>query len=165
MLIDLGITLTEDDFERGPHPLYIFDMRDAATTWVEWCWFFFFADRNGIYQARQWIDCSYRPLAATAARQAADEVRHAALGVKGLTQLCATAEGKAAAQETLHQWYPAGLDMFGRSDTARQYRYIELGLKRSPNDQLRDEFRQECDVALRKLGLQPPDPAANRRYC
>ena len=163
MLADLGVAVDEQ-FMSQPKPIYIFDMRDTAPTWVEWAYFSFFADRQGAYMAWEWIDSSYGPFARVAERAWREEEGHAQMGVEILKDVCATPAGRALAQEKLASWYPAGLDMFGRADSPRQYDYIRWGLRRRTNEEMREAFRQEIDPVLRAVGLRPPDPLANRRY-
>jgi ring-1,2-phenylacetyl-CoA epoxidase subunit PaaA len=163
MLDDLGVKV-DAAFMATPKPIYIFDMRDTAATWVEWAYFSFFADRQGAYMAWEWIDSSYSPFARIAERGLREEEGHAQMGVEMLKGVCATEEGRKLAQEKLTSWYPAGLDMYGRSDSQRQYDYIRWGLRRRTNADMREAFRQEVDAALRLVGLEPPDPRANRRF-
>lgn len=163
MLADLGVAV-DAPFMAQPKPIYIFDLRDGAETWSEWAFFSFFADRQGAYMAWEWLDSSYGPFARMAERSLREEEGHAQMGVEMLKTACATPAGRAEAQEKLRKWYPAGLDMFGRSDSARQDEFIRLGLRRRTNQEMRAAFQAEVDPILRKLGLEPPDPAANRRF-
>jgi 1,2-phenylacetyl-CoA epoxidase catalytic subunit len=163
MLKDLGVEV-DQSFMSTPKPIYIFDMRDTAPTWVEWAYFSFFADRQGAYMAWEWIDSSYAPFARVAERAWREEEGHAQMGVEILRDVCATPAGRAQAQEKLLAWYPAGLDMFGRSDSQAQYDQIRWGLRRRTNEEMRDAFRAEVDAVLHAVGLEPPDPRANRRY-
>ncbi len=163
MLAELGVKVDEE-FMARPKPIYIFDMRDTAETWVEWAYFSFFADRQGAYMAWDWIDSSYAPFARIAERTWREEEGHAQMGYEMLKGVCATPAGKALAQEKLPRWYAAGLDMFGRSDSQRQYSYIRWGLRRRTNEEMRQAFRQEVDAVLGAVGLTPPDPLENRRF-
>lgn len=163
MLDELGVKVDEQ-FMSTPKPIYIFDLRDEARTWVEWAYFSFFADRQGANMAWEWIGSSYGPFARVAERAWREEEGHAQMGYEMLKGVCATPEGRALAQEKLALWYPAGLDMFGRSDSTRQYAYLRWGLRRRTNDEMRRAFQTEVDAVLRRLGLEPPDPLANRRF-
>ena len=163
MLNDLGIAVDER-FMSTPKPIYIFDMRDTGETWSEWAFFSFFADRQGAYMAWEWIGSSYGPFARIAERAWREEEGHAQMGFEMLKDVCSTPAGRAEAQDKLAKWYPAGLDMFGRSDSTRQYEYIRWGLRRRTNEEMRQAFREEVDTVLRRVGLEPPDPLANRRY-
>ena len=163
MLADLGVKV-DGEFMSRPKPIYIFDMRDTAETWVEWAYFSFFADRQGAYMAWDWIDSSYSPFGRIAERTWREEEGHAQMGYEMLKGVCATPEGRAFAQEKLPRWYAAGLDMFGRSNSTRQYNYIRWGLRKRTNEEMRQGFRKEIDAVLRSVGLEPPDPLANRKY-
>jgi 1,2-phenylacetyl-CoA epoxidase catalytic subunit len=50
--------------------------------------------------------------------------------------------------------------MFGRSDS----RYLHWGLKRRTNAQAREEFIQEVNPLIEKIGLRIPDPLKGRQY-
>jgi ring-1,2-phenylacetyl-CoA epoxidase subunit PaaA len=163
MLDDLGVKVDEA-FMSTPKPIYIFDMRDEGKTWSDWAFFSFFADRQGAYMAWEWIGSSYGPFERIAERAWREEEGHAQMGYEMLCDVCASPSGRAEAQEKLATWYPAGLDMFGRSDSTRQYDYIRWGLRRRTNEEMRQAFRDEVDAVLRKVGLTPPDPLANRRF-
>jgi 1,2-phenylacetyl-CoA epoxidase catalytic subunit len=54
--------------------------------------------------------------------------------------------------------------MFGKSNSTRQYDYIRWGLRRRTNEEMRRAFKAEVDALLLSIGLEPPDPLANRRY-
>jgi len=54
--------------------------------------------------------------------------------------------------------------MFGRSDSTRDQRYVYWGLKRRTNAQARQEFIQEVNPLIEKVGLQVPDPRKDRKY-
>ena len=53
---------------------------------------------------------------------------------------------------------------FGRSNSTRQWRYIELGFRTKTNEQLRQEYTEEVNSVLEGLGLTIPDPMANRHF-
>ena len=61
-------------------------------------------------------------------------------------------------------WYIKALDMFGRSDSVRDQRYIYWGLKRRTNAQAREEFIREVNPLIEKMGLTVPDPLRDRQY-
>jgi len=164
MLADLGITV-DDAFMAPSKPIYIFDLRDEpGNSWVDWAYFSNFADRQGAYMAYEWIDSSYGPFNRIAERSLREEEGHAQMGYEMLKGICATPEGKALAQERLKIWYPAGLDMFGRSGSTRQNDYLRWGLRRRTNEEMRTAYQREVDALLRSVGLEPPDPLANRRF-
>lgn len=164
ILKHLGVEVDREYLERTPMPIYVFSMRDDNPTWVDFAFFSFFADRQGAYMTYEWEDCSYLPLAAVATRVHEDEVKHASLGVRWLTRICQRPGGRKEADRALQKWYPAGLDMFGRAESKRQEAFIRWGLRKRTNEQMRQDFIKEINPILKALGLEIPDPKANRRF-
>src|SRR5215472_7389808 len=64
----------------------------------------------------------------------------------------------------LGKWYPAGLDMFGKSGSKRQHDFLRWGLRRRTNEQMRDEFQAEVNALLNRLEVPIPDPTVGRRF-
>jgi 1,2-phenylacetyl-CoA epoxidase catalytic subunit len=54
--------------------------------------------------------------------------------------------------------------MFGRSESSRQWHYVEWGLKRSLNEELRQAFVAQVDPLLESLGLEIPPYTYNRQF-
>jgi len=75
-----------------------------------------------------------------------------------------TPDGKVAAQRAVDKWYVVGLDMFGRSNSARDERYIEWGLKKRPNGRMREDYIAEMDPKITALGLVVPNKLEGRKY-
>ena len=67
-------------------------------------------------------------------------------------------------QECLYKWWPAALDMFGRSDSKNSPAYVKWGIKSHTNEQLRQKYIAEAIPELKKLELEVPDNNANRRF-
>jgi 1,2-phenylacetyl-CoA epoxidase catalytic subunit len=66
-------------------------------------------------------------------------------------------------QERQAKWWPAALDMFGRSDSKTSPLYVKWGIKSHSNEELRQKFLHEALPEIEKLGLMASDPLANRR--
>jgi 1,2-phenylacetyl-CoA epoxidase catalytic subunit len=165
LLEGLGVKV-DAEFMASPMPIYIFEMRDQARDWIEYGLFSFFADRQGAYMGYEWVGCSYEPLAKISDRVHKEELGHAAFGYR-LVRRYLEREGSAGRDrliEALAKWYPAALDMFGKSGSKRQMDYIRWGLRKRTNEQMRDEFTAEVNGLLVKLGIPIPDPSAGRRY-
>lgn len=158
---DLGVTPTAEDY-KGTRDVYFADT--PLETWTDVVLMNTLADRVGLYQYRQMEDCSYLPLARIVPKIARDEVGHATLGYNNLKALCEDPKGKAEAQRLLFKWYPVALDMFGRSESKRDKRYIEWGLKKQTNTELRRSFIQEVNPLLQSVGLEPPPETYNRKF-
>jgi ring-1,2-phenylacetyl-CoA epoxidase subunit PaaA len=165
LLGELGVTV-DDAFMATPMPIYIFEMRDRAEDWIEYGLFSFFADRQGAYMGYEWVGCSYEPLAKIAERVYREELGHAAFGYRLMRRYLERegARGRELLIKHLYKWYPAGLDMFGKSGSKRQFDYMRLGLRRRSNEQMRAEFEAEVNNLLSKLEIPAPDPTAGRRY-
>jgi 1,2-phenylacetyl-CoA epoxidase catalytic subunit len=54
--------------------------------------------------------------------------------------------------------------MFGRSESARDERYIEWGLKKRTNGRMREDYIAEMDPKITALGLRVPDKLEGRKY-
>lgn len=165
LLAELGVKV-DDAFMATPMPIYIFEMRDQARDWIEYGLFSFFADRQGAYMGYEWLGCSYEPLARIADRVYKEELGHAAFGYRLMRRYLQREgeSGHALLIQNLKKWYPAGLDMFGKSGSKRQLDYLRWGLRRRTNEQMRDQFEAEVNNLLTKLEIEAPDPSAGRRY-
>ena len=124
----------------------------------------FLTDRVGMYQANEWVGSSYVVLSKVAPMVVKDERGHTMLGYDRLERICETPAGRQEAQHAVEKWYPAALDMFGRSDSARQQEYIRWGLKKKTNGVLRREYIEDVAPLIAKLGLDVPDENKNRRF-
>ena len=132
--------------------------------WIDLAWFHALIDRVGLYVGVEWSGSPYVPLAEVAPQLEADENFHTRAGFLHLKEICASLEGKAAAQERLKKWWPAALDMFGSSKSKTSPLYVKWGIKRHTNEELRQKYIVEAIPEIQKLGLEVPDNFANRRF-
>lgn len=132
--------------------------------WIDVAWFHALIDRVGLYVGVEWVGSSYEPLAQVAPGLESDEEFHTRAGILHLKEICRAPEGKAAVQERLKKWWPAALDMFGRSDSKNSPAYVKWGIKSHTNNQLRIKYIEEAIPEIKKLGLEMPDNDANRRF-
>ncbi|MEK6243355.1 MAG: Phenylacetic acid catabolic protein [Pseudomonadota bacterium] len=132
--------------------------------WIDLAWFHALIDRVGLYVGIELTAAPYEPLVKAAPELEGDEEFHTRAGFLHLEEICATPEGKAAAQERLGKWWPAALDMFGRSDSRNAPVYVKWGIKTLDNEALRRKYIAEAIPEIEKLGLQVPDNLANRRF-
>jgi ring-1,2-phenylacetyl-CoA epoxidase subunit PaaA len=94
-----------------------------------------------------------------------EEVGHIGYGESKTAELAAKGdESKEKVQRAVDFWYVKALDMFGRSASTRDQRYVYWGLKRRTNAQAREEFMHEVDPLIQKMGLNVPDPQKGRQY-
>lgn len=132
--------------------------------WIDLAWFHALIDRVGLYVGVEWTGSPYEPLALVAPGLEADEEFHTKSGFLHLREVCATPEGKAAAQERLQKWWTAALDMFGRSTSVTSPLYVKWGIKQHDNEQLRQKYIAEALPEIARLGLTPPDNHVGRRF-
>ena len=132
--------------------------------WIDLAWFHALIDRVGLYVGVEWVGSPYEPLAEVSPQLEADEEFHTRAGFLHLKEICATPEGKAAAQARLGKWWPAALDMFGRSNSVNSPLYVKWGIKLHGNEQLRRKYIAEAVPEITKLDLAVPDHLSNRRF-
>jgi 1,2-phenylacetyl-CoA epoxidase catalytic subunit len=145
-----------------PYAHYAFHL--PRETWADDALFHFFVDLNGAFHSRDWRESSYLPLQKMAATVERDELGHSEMGYYFLQQICAEAKGKVVTQHLLGKWYPAALDMFGRSDSTNAPKFIQWGLKSVGNAEIRQAYKHYVDGKIEALGLDVPDERANRRF-
>ena len=145
-----------------PYAHYTFHL--PRESWADDAFFHFFVDLNGAFHARDWRESSYVPLAKMAATVERDELGHSEMGYHFLHEIVSERRGRELAQRLLAKWYPAALDMFGRSDSRNAPKFIQWGLKSIDNAGIREAYKGYVDGKLVALGLDLPDERAKRRF-
>jgi 1,2-phenylacetyl-CoA epoxidase catalytic subunit len=128
----------EHDFALRDVPYAHYSFHLPRESWADDALFHFLVDLNGAFHSRDWRESSYVPLAKMAATVERDELGHSEMGYYFLQQICAEPRGRELTQRLLAKWYPAALDMFGRSDSPNVPKFIGWGLKTIGNAQIRD---------------------------
>lgn len=121
-------------------------------------------DRVGCYIGETWQGVPYEPLLSVADRLHKDEVFHATFGLSNLRRICSTPEGLDEANEKIKIWWPAALDMFGRSDSDFSDAYVRWGLRQLNNEELRQQYIAETRPLLEEIGIAVPADSDNRRF-
>lgn len=145
-----------------PIKQYLFDL--PIESFCDLAYFNGIGDRVGCYIGETWEGVPYVPLMEVADRLHKDEVFHATFGMNNLRRIVSTPEGLEQANEKIKIWWPAALDMFGRSDSEFSDAYVRWGLRKKNNAELRDQYIVDTRPMLDKLGITVPDDNANRRY-
>lgn len=162
IVADLLEGLGVDPNQHLPIKQYAFHI--PLEDWIDLAWFHALIDRVGLYVGVEWTGSPYQPLAQVSPQLEADEEFHTKAGFRHLAEICAAPAGKAAAQERLTKWWPAALDMFGRSKSVNAPVYVKWGIKMHTNEELRQRYIAEAVPEIGKLGLEVPDHLANRRF-
>jgi ring-1,2-phenylacetyl-CoA epoxidase subunit PaaA len=158
--VDVSFVLSWPNQQR-----YLEAFRGIIQTWEDFAVFGFLIDRVGRYQLEEFLGGTYKPLERILPQIMKEEIGHVGYGQSKTAELAAEGdESREKVQKALNFWYVKALDMFGRSDSTRDRRYLYWGLKRRTNAQAREEFIQEVDPLIEKIGLQVPDPLEGRQY-
>lgn len=155
-------SLGEDPTHDKPVGQYAFAMKREC--WEDVAWFHMLIDRVGLYVGIEWLGSTYEPLARVSEQLEREEYFHANAGFRFLKQIIRTEDGRKRAQDLLHRWWPAALDMFGRSDSKNSSTYVKWGIKAKGNEELRQQYIADTVPLLHELGFEVPDHAANRKY-
>lgn len=145
-----------------PIKQYLFQL--PIDTFCDLAMFHALGDRVGMYIGETWGDVPYEPFQKVAPKLHKDEVFHAALGMRNLRRICATPEGLAEANDLIKKWWPAALDMFGRSHSDFSPEYVLWGLRKADNETLRRQYIADTRPMLENLGIEMPPDTANRRF-
>ncbi len=150
------------DYVEQPRGQYLFDL--PIETFCDLAYFHALGDRVGMYIGEEWEGIPYEPLLRYADRLHKDEVFHCTLGMRNLRRVCSTPEGREEASKLINKWWPAVLDMFGRSDSRASEAYVRLGLRKRDNEGLRQQYIADTRPLLEAIGVHAPHDHANRRY-
>jgi ring-1,2-phenylacetyl-CoA epoxidase subunit PaaA len=144
---------------------YLDAFRGIIKSWEDFAVFGFLIDRVGRYQLEEFFGSTYKPLTQILPQIVKEEIGHIGYGESKTAELAAKGdEPREKVQQALNFWYIKALDMFGRSDSDRDERYVYWGLKRRSNAQARQEYIQEVNPLIERMHLDIPDPNAGRQY-
>jgi len=145
-------------------PIGQYAFKIPLETWCDVAWFHALIDRVGLYVGIEWMASTYEPLAKVSPRLEREEQFHADTGFRHLREIVKTEDGRKETQDLLHKWWPAALDMFGRSDSKNSEIYVRWGIKTQGNEELRLQYIRETVPLIEALDIEVPDHMANRQY-
>jgi ring-1,2-phenylacetyl-CoA epoxidase subunit PaaA len=163
LLHEIGAS-ADDLLQKDPEDRMVDVFRHSMDKWEDFAVFSFLIDRVGRYQLEEFVGCSYLPVTRILNRIIDEEKGHVGFGEKKLEEMCKTAEGKAKIQVSLDKYYPMALDMFGKSRSPRNERYLYWRIKRRLNEQAREDYLKEVDPLIAGYGLRVPDPNVGRKF-
>ncbi|AHC99914.1 Phenylacetic acid catabolic protein [Leisingera methylohalidivorans] len=97
---------------------------------------------------------SYQPLAEAFRAILPVEAHHAELAEEGLMQLV-EGQGAPALQELADYWWPRVAASFGQEASEKFEGLKAIGLRRTPNAELKAQWEQDAGAVLGKSGLKP----------
>lgn len=150
--------------DKVDRPIEQYAFRLPIDTFCDLAYFHGLIDRVGVYIGETWEGVPYAPLVEVAPQLHKDELFHCTLGMRNLRLICSTPEGLEEANELAQKWWPAALDMFGRSDSAFAEAYVRWGLRQKNNADLRRQYIDETKPRLEELGIEVPANRLNRRF-
>jgi len=158
--VDLSPLLNRPNRER-----YVDAFRGRISTWEDYALFGFLIDRIGRYQLEEFVGGSYAPLDRILPDVLKEEEGHIDHGTNKTAELAAKGgEQKERVQKVLNYWYAKALDMFGKSQSRRSERYVHWRIKRRTNAEAREHYIREVNPLIEAMGLEVPDPTAERRF-
>jgi len=106
-------------------------------------------------QLQELVQVSYQPLAEAFRAILPVETHHADLALEGMQRLIET-EDSVTLQASVDYWWPRVASSFG-SDTSQKFDMLRaMGLRHTPNAQLRADWEAEIAQTLLSLGLRGP---------
>lgn len=164
---DLGVEV-EYLLSRPNRERYLEAFRGQISTWEDFAVFGFLIDRVGKYQLEEFVGCTYAPLSRILehpSRVMLEEEGHIDHGQTRTAEMAARGEeARERVQRSLDFWYVTGLDMFGRTESARAERFRYWGLKRRTNEEARQQYIAEVNPIIESMGLRVPDPLKGRKF-
>ncbi|UWQ25614.1 phenylacetate-CoA oxygenase subunit PaaI [Leisingera aquaemixtae] len=110
--------------------------------------------RAVVLQLEELSHVSYQPLAEAFRAILPVETRHAELAEEGLMVLV-EAQGPDGLQELVDYWWPRVAASFGQEDSEKFEGLKAMGLRRTPNADLKARWQQDANDILDKAGLKP----------
>jgi len=160
--IDCSHMVAQSVRERNLYPLEA--VRYEFERWEDRAAFSALAELVAHYQIENMADSSFRPLARICPGIMKEETGHVGHGWRILREMCATDDGRARAQEAVDRWFPIALDCFGSSTSARAALYVKWRIKKTGNEELRQQYLRDLPPKLEELGLTLPEPALHRKF-
>ena len=136
-------------------PLSIFEF--PLKTWEEFCVIKLLADLAEILQVEDLAQCTFLPLRNLSRMTMPEERFHAQFGKDFCTELCQTAEGRAAVQDAINRYYPILPKFFGRPKSKNNEIFRKWGIKQRTNEDMLADYVNRAQDLVAELGLTLPD--------
>lgn len=143
---DIGASRTEQDMR-----LAVFNY--PLQGWADAVVMNLLMGRAVAVQMAEFSMVSYQPLAEAFRAIAPVEARHAELAEEGVAKL-AEAGDTGALQASVDYWWPRVAASFGSGESAKADTLKAMGLRKTPNAELKTRWEAETKAVLEKLGLK-----------
>jgi ring-1,2-phenylacetyl-CoA epoxidase subunit PaaA len=164
-LMDIGVDtsyMLKQHFRERPR--YRNEIVRDSKDWVDRGLFSFLGEAAVAEHLLEMQESSYRPYGASFAKIIVDEQVHVAHGHRIVREMCKTDDGRRGVQDALTRFWPAALDLFGRSDSVRSAEYLRWGLRQYSNEEARQRYIAKMRPKLEALGLTVPADTENRKF-
>lgn len=148
--INIGFNRLKDDYRVN---IFYYNIKH----WTDFILFNFLMDRAAGHQLEDTFECSYLPWKKAIEGIYKEEVMHLAHGDKWVRILSKDPKDKAFLQERLNLWWPRVMNVFGSAKGASNDLYVNLGLKKRTNAEIRKTFVAEIQKLCDEVGLILPE--------
>ena len=164
-LLDVGVDtsyMLKQRFDERPY--YRNEMVREISSWVERGLFSFLGEAVVLEVLLEMKDSSYRPFGISFDKIISDEHTHVSHGHRIVSEMCKTKEDRANVQAAIERFWPAALDLFGKSASSRSPEYVRWGLRKYSNEEARRRYIAKTRPRLEALGLRLPADDFNRKF-
>ncbi len=158
---DLGFKHPQDDinigFKRIKDDYRVNIFYYGINYWTDFILFNFLMDRAAGHQLEDTLESSYLPWKKGIEGIYKEEVMHLTHGDKWVKILAADPKEKPFLQERLNLWWPRVMNVFGSAKGSRNDLYVNLGLKKRTNAEVREAFVKEIHELCAEVGLVVPE--------
>jgi len=148
-LAQIGFKRLKDDFRVN---IFYYNI----THWTDFILFNFLMDRAAGHQLEDTLESSYIPWKTGLGGIYKEEIMHVAHGDKWIKKLATDPNEKEFLQERLNLWWPRVMNVFGNARGSSNPIYVNLGLKKRTNAEVRDSFVKEIKEMTDEYGLTIP---------
>ena len=158
---DLGYKLEDDlaqiGFQRLKEDFRVNIFYYNIKYWTDFILFNFLMDRAAGHQLEDTLHSSYLPWKKGIEGIYKEEVMHLTHGDKWVKILAKDPKDKEFLQERLNLWWPRVMNVFGKSRGGANNIYVQLGLKKRTNEEVRKDFVADIQKLCDEVGLIIPE--------
>ncbi|MEQ9243248.1 Phenylacetic acid catabolic protein [Roseovarius indicus] len=141
--------------KRGEHDMRLSVLNYPIEGWADAVVMNLLMGRAVVVQLGEMTHVSYQPLSEAFRAIRPVEEHHAELALEGIDRLLET-EDKATLQASVDYWWPRVAASFGTTTSQKFDALKAMGLRHTPNVELRARWETETDQILNKHGLTTP---------